>query len=98
MNFQKRFLIFSHPTDAEYDMACSHDRSILLFLASISSSCPFTSYPCASEDDFRAGRCLRCGNRPCPSLGYKANLYKRSGSFYLNTLSRVPFCGECVRG
>ncbi|KAL8590472.1 hypothetical protein ACOMHN_011685 [Nucella lapillus] len=80
-------------TNAEYAMACSHDRSITLFLKSISSPCPFTAYQCPSEADFRAGRCLRCGNRPCPSMGYRANMYKRTGRFYLDTLSASPFCG-----
>ena len=87
-------------TDAEYAMACSHDRSIHLFLQSIPSTrgCTFTAYPCASEDDFRAGRCLSCGNRPCPTMGYRAEVYKREGTFYLDTFARPSFCGECVCG
>ncbi|KAK7100049.1 hypothetical protein V1264_023057 [Littorina saxatilis] len=80
-------------TNAEDNMACSHDRSTLLFIQSVTSPCPFTAYPCASDDDFRAGRCMRCGNRPCPSMGYGADLYKRSGAFYLHTQSQAPFCG-----
>ncbi|XP_076440632.1 pancreatic lipase-related protein 2-like [Babylonia areolata] len=80
-------------TNAEYAMACSHDRSIMLFLKSITSNCSFIAYQCASAEDFRAGECLRCGNRPCPSMGYRADMYKRSGQFYLNTLSHPPFCG-----
>lgn len=86
-------------TNAEYAMACSHDRAFSLYIESISSPCHFTAYPCDSADDFRAGRCLRCGNRPCPSMGYEADMYKTSGNYYLNTTSgslagsSVPLCG-----
>nr|KAG5711749.1 hypothetical protein BaRGS_023513 [Batillaria attramentaria] len=48
-------------TNAEYAMACSHDRSVRLYIESVTSSCPFTAYPCDSAEDFNAGRCLRCG-------------------------------------
>ncbi|KAK7503999.1 hypothetical protein BaRGS_00004731 [Batillaria attramentaria] len=86
--------VFSFVQDAYHE-----GMTIRLYIESVTSSCPFTAYPCDSAEDFNAGRCLRCGNRPCPSMGYEADMYKRSGTYYLNTTSglssgsNTPFCG-----
>ncbi|KAI8774315.1 Pancreatic lipase- protein 2 [Biomphalaria glabrata] len=84
-------------TDAEFHVSCSHERSTELFTASIRQttfgSCQFTSYPCSSAERFWQGECRHCGNRPCPVMGYHADLYFRSrGSYYLNTTGSQPFC------
>ncbi|XP_041358980.1 inactive pancreatic lipase-related protein 1-like [Gigantopelta aegis] len=78
--------------DAEVVMGCSHDRAVHLFIESINSQCHFTGYTCSSMEDFRHGICYHCGNRPCPSMGYKASHYKSRGIFYLATCGHSPFC------
>ncbi|KAH9523776.1 Pancreatic lipase- protein 2 [Bulinus truncatus] len=85
-------------TNAEVHLSCSHERSAELFTASIPREgqpvvCQFTSYPCSSDESFWRGECHHCGNRPCPTMGYQADLYFRSrGTFYLNTTVSHPFC------
>ncbi|XP_067679044.1 pancreatic lipase-related protein 2-like [Haliotis asinina] len=74
-------------------ISCSHGRSHQLYLESMSSPCPFTSYPCPSYDDFKKGKCLTCGSTGCSQLGYYSDQYRARGKMYLNTGSKAPYCG-----
>ncbi|KAJ8025505.1 Pancreatic triacylglycerol lipase [Holothuria leucospilota] len=76
------------------DPVCDHSRVLYYFAESISSeSCVFTAYPCDSWDNFRRGRCsLSCDAGECTQMGYNADLFSATGSFYLQTESRSPYC------
>ncbi|XP_076462882.1 inactive pancreatic lipase-related protein 1-like [Babylonia areolata] len=77
---------------AEGAVACSHLRAIDLFTESIGTPCPFTAYPCSSEDDFDQGRCLGCPGNGCSRLGYHADGESGRGSMYLHTQDSASFC------
>ncbi|XP_071444353.1 pancreatic lipase-related protein 2-like [Hetaerina americana] len=70
--------------------SCSHSRSELLFLESITSSpyfnekdegdddkCPFTAFLCDSYEDFLNGKCTSCGENGmgCALMGLDADKY-----------------------
>ncbi|XP_069126907.1 pancreatic triacylglycerol lipase-like [Argopecten irradians] len=76
-------------------LACSHDRSIYLFIESINGrSCTMKGYPCENFQNFVIGQCFSCGNQPCPSLGYHADRFRARGKFYLATTDSPPYCGH----
>ncbi|XP_046330810.2 pancreatic lipase-related protein 2-like [Haliotis rufescens] len=79
--------------DVAKAVSCSHARSIFLYTESISTSCPFTAYPCSDYNAFDSGRCLTCGKQGCTQYGYHANEYKTRGTLYLKTRGKTPFCG-----
>lgn len=73
--------------------SCSHGRAHDLFIESISSSCPFTAFPCPGDwDQFKTGECLGCPASGCGRLGYDATV-KATGEAYLVTEGRSPYCG-----
>ncbi|ESO92402.1 hypothetical protein LOTGIDRAFT_233162 [Lottia gigantea] len=79
--------------DLKAAVSCSHGRSHNVFIESINSQCPFTSYPCDTYANFQSGRCLSCGRTGCSVLGYYSDQYHARGKMYLNTGSKLPFCG-----
>ena len=75
---------------------CSHLRVFDLFIESLnsSSSCPFTTYQCDSNEVFQTGQCLGCQNTSsCNMLGYHGDASGGLGNVYVNTYSESPFCG-----
>lgn len=75
-------------------MACSHERSYILYTDSVSNNCPYTAYPCTSGSEYAAGHCLSCTGTGCSEMGYNSNNFSARGSFYLDTASISPFCGK----
>ncbi|RMC02235.1 hypothetical protein DUI87_21402 [Hirundo rustica rustica] len=52
---------------------CDHQRSVFLFLSSLTQSCNITTYPCNSYRNYRNGKCTSCEPfwpMPCPILVY----------------------------
>lgn len=70
---------------------CDHVRAPQYYIASVQNRCSWKAYPCRDYSDFEKGKCRAC-NGECPSMGYDADKTKRSGSFYLKTSSKAPFC------
>lgn len=79
---------------AEGAVACSHERSYILYTDSVSNNCPYTAYPCTSGSEYAAGHCLSCTGTGCSEMGYNSQNFSARGSFYLDTASISPFCGE----
>ncbi|XP_055954374.1 inactive pancreatic lipase-related protein 1 [Patella vulgata] len=77
---------------AEAAVSCSHERSYYLFTETINSPCPFKAFPCASQKDFDAGKCLHCHGNGCSNMGYHADKTAGRGSLYLETESASTFC------
>lgn len=71
-------------------IACDHARARDLFIESVRSSCRFLSYPCSSFEDLESGRCP-C-NGYCSIMGYDAAFGRQTGTFYLKTSDKPPFC------
>ncbi|XP_052813988.1 pancreatic triacylglycerol lipase-like [Mya arenaria] len=73
-------------------VACSHQRSVNLYIASLDTPCSFTAYPCQSLVDYTAGRCTSCGSG-CAIMGYGAQTGSSiHGVYYLTTSSTTPYC------
>ncbi|KAF2981780.1 hypothetical protein EK904_014123 [Melospiza melodia maxima] len=52
---------------------CDHQRSVFLFLSSLTQNCNITTYPCNSYRNYRNGKCTSCEPfwpMPCPILVY----------------------------
>lgn len=75
-------------------IACSHYRSMELFIESINSECPFRAYACQNWPDFDKGYCSFCPPNGCPSMGWNAIESKgqHHGTFYAKTNSKESFC------
>ncbi|XP_054242030.1 lipase member H [Indicator indicator] len=82
---------------------CDHQRSVLLFMASLRQSCNITAYPCGSYRDYRDAKCTSCQAfwpLPCPILGYHAHEWKSSLAqqsqpvprLFFDTADQEPFC------
>uniref|UniRef100_A0A8C3N3K3 Lipase H n=1 Tax=Geospiza parvula TaxID=87175 RepID=A0A8C3N3K3_GEOPR len=82
---------------------CDHQRSVFLFLSSLTQSCNITTYPCNSYRNYRNGKCTSCEPfwpMPCPILGYyayewKSYLTQQSHpvtSMFFDTADKGPFC------
>ncbi|XP_030842163.1 pancreatic triacylglycerol lipase [Strongylocentrotus purpuratus] len=75
------------------DASCDHSRAVEYYIESISSSCTFSSTRTGSTwDDIDAGRWTPCTSWSCPQMGYKADLNKGIGAFYLETNGDSPYC------
>ncbi|XP_039260014.2 inactive pancreatic lipase-related protein 1-like [Styela clava] len=83
-------------TDGTRDfVACNHIRAVKFFTESITTTCPFKSYPCLSYNEFLAGKCLDCDSTGCPQMGYHADKYASQvykAQTYLSTNALPPFC------
>jgi len=85
----------SKGTDALKDtFACSHQRAYEYYIESINFECPFRAYPCKSYDDFKAAKCLSCGDGQCSRMGYHADQSEARGDFYVmtNQKGEAPHC------
>ncbi|NXX94637.1 LIPHA Lipase, partial [Centropus bengalensis] len=82
---------------------CDHQRSVLLFMASLRQSCNISAFPCRSYRSYRQGECTGCQPfqpLPCPVLGYYAQEWKsyltrqsQAGtSLFFDTAGEDPFC------
>ncbi|KFP24283.1 Lipase member H, partial [Colius striatus] len=82
---------------------CDHQRSVLLFMASLKQSCNITGYPCDSYRKYRHGKCTSCESfwpMPCPILGYDVHKWKdyltqqnhAGTSMFFDTADKEPFC------
>ncbi|NXX48647.1 LIPH Lipase, partial [Tricholaema leucomelas] len=82
---------------------CDHQRSVLLFMASLRQSCNITAYPCDSYRNYRNAKCTSCQAfwpLPCPILGYHAQEWKSSLTqqsqpvprMFFDTADQEPFC------
>ncbi|XP_042287384.1 lipase member H-like [Thunnus maccoyii] len=80
---------------------CDHQRSVLLYLDSLSRTCFTRSFPCSSYKDFLNGNCMNCeqfGEDGCPAFGYDVIEWKdvllRLGQTkaYFTTNKETPFC------
>ncbi|XP_068601119.1 lipase member H [Brachionichthys hirsutus] len=80
---------------------CDHQRSVLLYLDSVSYTCESKAYPCSTYKDFLDGNCTSCdrfGDLGCPVFGYNVTDWKdvllelgqTKVFFSTNTVS--PFC------
>ncbi|XP_071423183.1 lipase member H isoform X1 [Pithys albifrons albifrons] len=82
---------------------CDHQRSVFLFLSSLTQSCNITAYPCDSYRNYRNGKCTSCEAfwpMPCPTVGYYAHEWKSYltqqshpvTSMFFDTADKEPFC------
>lgn len=72
-------------------MACSHERSYILYTDSVSNNCPYTAYPCTSGNEYAAGHCLSCTGTGCSEMGYNSKNFSARGSFTLTLHRSVHF-------
>lgn len=80
---------------------CDHQRSVLLYMESVSRTCKSIVYPCSSYKDFLDGKCSSCsrfGPAGCPIFGYDAIQWKdtlrslNQTKTYFKTNADAPFC------
>ncbi|XP_043077336.1 lipase member H [Puntigrus tetrazona] len=80
---------------------CDHQRSVFLYMSSVSGSCPITAYPCESYALFLDGKCMNCSSFApdgCPVFGYDSVRWRerlvRLGQTrtYFQTNKASPFC------
>lgn len=80
---------------------CDHQRSVLLFLDSVSRTCVSRAFPCSSSEEFLDGNCLSCdqfGAAGCPTFGYDSTEWKdvllnmNQIKMYFTTNEESPFC------
>ncbi|XP_030841944.1 pancreatic lipase-related protein 2 [Strongylocentrotus purpuratus] len=72
---------------------CDHLKAVEYFIESISSTCSFTATKKGSTwDDLDDGLWTSCTSSTCPQMGYKADLSKGQGAFYLETNADSPYC------
>jgi pancreatic triacylglycerol lipase len=78
------------------DIACSHNRAVLYFIESLSSTdCEFVAHQCADYEAFEEGKCSSCTDEEvCGVMGIKAEELKgKEGlKMFLKTRGDPPFC------
>ena len=79
--------------DVIFTTSCHHLRAPEYYIATVQNQCSWKAYPCSSYLWFWSGLCNRCYGE-CPSMGYSADKTKHTGSYFLDTTSKKPFCGE----
>ena len=83
-------------------LACSHYAATLFYLDSIKSSCKYTAFPCSSQADFEAAKCIECGE-VCllfNTMGYRSEHNNWKGAMFLSTHSTTdlqPYCKQSYR-
>ena len=97
-SFDKRdkLKLFTFFTDVIFTTSCHHLRAPEYYIATVQNRCSWKAYPCSSYLWFWSGLCNRCYGE-CPSMGYSADKTKHTGSYFLDTTSKKPFCGEHSR-
>ncbi|XP_025110727.1 pancreatic triacylglycerol lipase-like [Pomacea canaliculata] len=78
-------------------IGCNHARAYHLAIDSINSACPFLAYRCDSEDDFKAGRCLKCSDQDCRHMVLTSDPVKLPAGasllkYYFLTGDLSPYC------
>ena len=85
------FYLFS---DLVRKVSCDHYRATYFYIATVKeenrSQCLWEAYPCRSVLDFKNGNCRKC-NGECPTMGYRADETKQTGSFYLKQTAKLHF-------
>eukprot|EP00057_Strongylocentrotus_purpuratus_P033299 XP_790909.2 PREDICTED: pancreatic lipase-related protein 2 [Strongylocentrotus purpuratus] len=72
---------------------CDHSKAVEYFISSISSTCSFTATKKGSTwNNLKNGPWTSCTSSTCPQMGYKADLSKGQGAFYLETNANSPYC------
>ncbi|KAE8621838.1 hypothetical protein XENTR_v10004990 [Xenopus tropicalis] len=82
---------------------CDHQRSVFLYIASLTKSCDLVAFPCKSYRDYRIGNCTDCKEflpLSCPVLGFyadkwKDHLVKRNHpgtTAFFDTAAKDPYC------
>ncbi|XP_051883626.1 pancreatic lipase-related protein 2-like [Pristis pectinata] len=76
--------------------SCNHLRAVKYFTESVGSPDGFVAFPCASEQEFQAGKCFACPSDNCPTMGYDIGTYRPAPGLlhqllYLNTGESSPF-------
>ncbi|XP_053312784.1 lipase member I [Spea bombifrons] len=82
---------------------CDHQRSVFLYLSSLTKSCDIVGFPCDSYRSYRMGKCIDCKEfspLSCPVLGFYADKWKGylvaknppMTKAYFDTASEKPFC------
>ncbi|XP_067054927.1 pancreatic lipase-related protein 2-like [Acropora muricata] len=79
------------PLDVIFTTSCHHLRAPEYYIATVQNRCSWKAYPCSSYLWFWSGLCNRCYGE-CPSMGYSADKTKHTGSYFLDTTSKKPFC------
>lgn len=51
----------------------------------IFKKCTYYGYRCNNEDDFNAGKCVKCSENGCNQMGHRASPKHDQGTLYLNT-------------
>ncbi|XP_071953478.1 pancreatic triacylglycerol lipase-like [Antedon mediterranea] len=74
------------------EVSCSHSRATEFFIESIEEEDCFSAFPCLNNRRFESGKCTSCGLLGCPKMGYFADVSQVSGTFYLRTSGKQPFC------
>lgn len=78
--------------------ACSHQRSIELFIDSIDQSCSYVGHECIDYESFERGRCASCAedNSKCALMGIHADEYTHKDrvnvKMYFDTDKKTPYC------
>ncbi|KAF7205761.1 lipase member H [Nothobranchius furzeri] len=79
---------------------CDHQRSVILFIDTITGINSARAYPCSSYNDFLDGKCLNCdsfGDAGCPLFGYDVIQWKdillkqKQAKYYFTTNDKSPF-------
>jgi len=81
-------------------VACNHIRSIHLYTESINSAaagCNFRAFPCSNYEQFKLGKCQKCGFRGCTFMGFDADQSKPPQGqteikYFMDTGGETPFC------
>ncbi|KAF3706480.1 Lipase member H [Channa argus] len=80
---------------------CDHQRSVILYIDSMTQTCQSRAYPCSSYKDFLNGKCLECdqfGAAGCPVFGYDVTQWKdtllklKQTKTFFTTNAKTPFC------
>ncbi|XP_072441879.1 lipase member H-like [Chiloscyllium punctatum] len=78
-------------------MVCDHQRSVYLYISSISSTCNITVYPCASYKEFLDASCTE-RDKTYPIFGYHIDKWKNNhlmkfpNKVFFQTSTEHPFC------
>ncbi|XP_078142917.1 lipase member H [Centroberyx gerrardi] len=80
---------------------CDHQRSVLLFLDSLTQICTSRAFPCSSYTDFLDGSCMDCDQfsaAGCPVFGYDVTEWQdalvklQQTKAFFTTNKESPFC------
>ncbi|CAB1316041.1 unnamed protein product, partial [Coregonus sp. 'balchen'] len=82
---------------------CDHQRSVYLYLGSITQTCIISAFPCSSYTEFLDGHCMDCDQfKPagCPVFGYDSIEWKdtlvplKQTNAFFTTNKQTPFCSN----